>query len=254
AISAAYLDTAMKKFITQTVSYYKNKIHSWAVISEPLADNGSIRTNANTSTSGSDVVVWSNFMGKAFGDSAFRFAHAADPSASLFIDESYLDVYPAKVDSLIGYVNRLKGKGAQVDGVGVILHLNFSNSSSASSYANIDNAFKKLGAAGLKVRISALDINENPLGKPNFDPTDVYKLDYQAVAYKFVIDSYIKNIPAAQRAGICLWGVDDGHSNISIIPVTSTTTSTTSVSPLLFDSNFTKKPAFSAVLQSAKGQ
>ncbi len=246
------LDTAMNKFITQTITHYKDKIHSWAVVSEPLADNGSVGLNSGRSTTSSDVVVWSAYMGKDFALKALNYAHAADPTASLYMEESYLDVYAIKVDSLISYVNYLKGKGAQVDGIGVQLFINISNGTGLNTYANIEIAFRKLGATGLKIRISALSVNENPLAKPFFDPTDVYKLNYQAETYKYIIDSYVKNIPAAQRTGITIWGIDDAHANLLIRA--DKNTPITSISPLLFNGNFAKKPAFSAVFLSTNGK
>lgn len=239
---ATLLDAALNDFITKTVTHYKGKVKAWDVINEILADNGSIRNNSNTSTTPTDVLVWSNYLGKSFGVKAFTYAHAADPSALLFINDYALESSNAKVDSLVAYVNYLKANGVQVDGIGTQMHININ-----TSYAGIDNAFQKLAATGLKVRISELDVCANPLSKPNFLTTYTqYAYIYQANMYKYVIDSYIKNVPAAQRYGVTIWGVDDPESWII--------TSQGKVdAPLLFDKNFAKKPAYSAVLKALKG-
>ena len=250
----AKLDTAMSTYIAATVGHYAGKVKSWAVINEPLANDGSIRTNGNTTVpiGATDYLVWSNYFGKQYGINAFNYAKAADPNALLFIDESGLDVYKSKVDSLISYANFLVAQGCKVDGIGVQMKVNFDYSSSSSSYAVIDRAFQLLGQTNFKIRISSLSVNENPFKKPDLSATDPIAMDGQAQVFKYVLDSYIKNVPAAQRAGVIFGGVDDNTSNVVLDPTTSPVTK--SIAPLLFNANFAKKPAFSAVSQSLKGK
>jgi endo-1,4-beta-xylanase len=77
------------------------------------------------------------------------------------------------------------------------------------------------------------------------DPT---LLAFQADKYRYVVSSYIKNVPAAQRYGITVWGVDDPESWII-------TSQKLQDAPLLFDKNFAKKPAYSGYIQgSQKGK
>jgi endo-1,4-beta-xylanase len=57
----------------------------------------------------------------------------------------------------------------------------------------------------------------------------------------------MKYVPAAQRYGITVWGVDDATSWII-------TSQKKSDYPLLFDKNFAKKPAYAAFLQALKSQ
>ncbi|MDP4210174.1 MAG: endo-1,4-beta-xylanase [Bacteroidota bacterium] len=240
---AALLDAALNDFITKTVTHYKGEVKAWDVINEILADNGAIRNNSNTDTKPADVLVWSNYLGKSFGVKAFTYAHAADPSALLFINDYALESNNAKVDSLVAYVNYLKANGVQVDGIGTQMHININ-----TSYAGIDNAFQKLAATGLKVRISELDVCANPLAKPNFlTAYTKYAYDYQANMYKYVVDSYIKNVPAAQRYGVTIWGVDDPESWIIVSQGKVD-------APLLFDKNFAKKPAYSGVLKALQAK
>jgi endo-1,4-beta-xylanase len=171
---------------------------------------------------------------------AFNYAKAADPDALLFINDYNLESSPAKLDSLIAYVNELKGKGAKVDGIGTQMHMSIN-----TRYTDIDNMFRKLAATGLKVRISELDIRVNPNDKVGYEliPTTA---SYQADMYYYVIRSYINNVPAAQRHGVTIWGVDDRTSWIR-------TSQNKMDFPLLFDEALRKKPAYSGVLKALRG-
>ncbi|WP_234734220.1 endo-1,4-beta-xylanase [Tellurirhabdus bombi] len=243
---AKAVDNALNDFITKTVTHYKGKINAWDVVNEPMADgNGALRTNSNTTVPAgtTDFFFWSQYLGRNWGLKAFQYAAAADPAAELYINDYNLESNGVKLDSLIGYVNELKGKGAKIAGIGTQMHISVN-----TSYAGIDNAFKKLAATGLKVRISELDVRANPLDKGDFNPaSNPQALAYQAVMYKYVVDSYMKHVPAAQRAGITIWGVTDADSWIVVNQKKLDF-------PLLFNANYEKKPAYSAVLQGLKGQ
>lgn len=231
------VDQALGNFITQTVTHYKGKIKAWDVINEMFADDGNIRNNNNTVTTPSDVFVWSNYLGRDYGVKAFGYAAAADSAATLFINDYNLESQPAKLDSLIAYVKEIKARGAKVDGIGTQMHISWN-----SNYARIDAMFQKLAATGLKVRISELDVRVNPDNKAGFLETALFD-GYQADTYKYVVQSYRKNVPAAQQFGITIWGIGDLDSWLY---------NAGSDFPLMFDVNYAKKPAFTAVLQALK--
>lgn len=241
---AARLDTALNKWITAAVTRYAGKIKAWDVVNELFAEDGNLRNNNNTSTTDNNTLVWSNYLGREYAVKAFNYAKAADPAALLFINDYNLESSTAKLDSLVAYVKELQGRGVKIDGIGTQMHTGIN-----ASYNAIDNMFKKLAATGLKVRISELDVRLNPLNKSEYPAVDVPATIYasQADMYKYIVNSYMKNVPAAQQYGITVWGVDDATSWII--------TSQKKVDyPLLFDKNFVKKPAYAAVLQALRGQ
>lgn len=102
---------------------------------------------------------------------------------------------------------------------------------------------QKLAASGLKIRISELDV-KTVVGSAAGGPTPQL-LAYQAVTFKYTVASYIKYIPAAQRAGITIWGINDKNSWLY---------NNGAEYPLLYDNNYNKKPAYSGVLQALKGK
>jgi endo-1,4-beta-xylanase len=143
------------------------------------------------------------------------------------------------LDSLLAYVNELKGKGAKIDGIGTQMHISINTSKTA-----IDNMFVKLAATGLKVRVSELDIRINPNNLTGF-AASAQNLSDQAAMYKYVAESFIRNVPAAQRYDFTIWGVADSDSWII-------TALHKEDFPLLFDASYGKKPAYTSLLQGLK--
>jgi endo-1,4-beta-xylanase len=238
---AAKVDEALGTFITAIVNRYKNKVKAWDVVNELFTENGSIRNNANTLPSGNvpaDLFVWSEYLGRDYAFKAFKYAEAADPTALLYINDYNLESSPAKLDSLIKFVAELKTRGAKVDGIGTQMHVTRN-----SSVASIDAMMQKLAATGLKIRISELDV-KTVLSNSSGQATP-QMLGYQASMYKYIVNSYMKYIPAAQRAGITIWGVNDRNSWLY---------SNGTEFPLLYDNDYNKKPAYGAVLQALRGQ
>jgi endo-1,4-beta-xylanase len=229
----ARLDQALNSFITQIVTRYKNKVKAWDVVNELFTEDGNIRNNNNTSTTPTDVLVWSHYLGRDYALKAFNYARAADPNADLYINDYNLESSPRKLDSLIAFVGELKRKGAKVDGIGTQMHI-FWN----SSHAGIDAMFQKLAATGLKIRVSELDVRINPTNKGSFI-FDKYMEGYQAQMYNYVVKSYIKHVPPAQRAGITIWGISDN---------TSWLYNNGRDFPLLYRADFSKKQAYGGVL------
>ncbi|MDB5193656.1 MAG: endo,4-beta-xylanase precursor [Segetibacter sp.] len=238
---ATKVDQALSSWITTIVQRYAGKIKAWDVINELFTESGAIRNNVNTvpAVAPADMFVWSEYLGRDYALKAFNYAKAADPSALLFINDYNLESNSIKLDSLIAYVKELQARGAKVDGIGTQMHMSIN-----TTYNGIDAMFQKLAASGLLVRVSELDVRVNPGDKTAFS-TIPTTLSYQADMYKYVVNSYLKNVPAAQRHGITIWGVDDP---------TSWLYKNGNDYPLLFDRNFAKKPAYGAVLQALRGQ
>ena len=235
------VDTAMRRFIRNTMTRYAGKVKAWDVVNEPMADGtGQLRNSQNTSvTAGAtDYFIWPEYLGRDYALKAFQYAKEADPTALLFINDYNLES-GRKLDSLIAYVQYLKGKGAPIDGIGTQMHININ-----TSLAGIDDMFRKLAATGLKVRVSELDIRVNPSDQASFSMNSAAHIS-QANMYKHVINSYAQNVPAAQRHGITIWNVTDADSWI-VLYMKKTDF------PLLFNADYSKKPAFDTSLQVLK--
>jgi endo-1,4-beta-xylanase len=240
---ATKLDQALNTFITGMVSHYKGTVKAWDVVNEVVSPSGALRTVNNSTDisdkTASDILIWSEYMGRDYVYKAFKYAEAADPAAKLFINDYGLESSAAKVDSLIALVKEMKARGAKIDGIGTQMHIAWN-----ADVAGIDAMMQKLGATGLLIRISEMDVKANPLFKPNFAMTFLDG-NYQAAMYKYVIQSYLKYIPKAQQHGITIWGITD---NTSWLYKNGTEF------PLMYNADYSKKQAYAAVLQALKGQ
>ncbi|WP_028787246.1 endo-1,4-beta-xylanase [Terrimonas ferruginea] len=235
------VDESLSSFITTTVNRYKNKVRAWDVVNELFTEDGNIRNNTNTPTPSNvtDQFVWSEYLGRDYALKAFNYAKAADPTALFFINDFNLESSPAKLDSLIKFVTELKNRGAKVDGIGTQMHISIN-----TSFNGIATMFRKLAATGLKIKITELDIRVNPNNFAWYAPTEAL-LNTQAAMYKYVVQEYIRSVPADQRYGITIWGVDDPGSWIVV-------TQSRTDHPLLYDKDFKRKVAYDGVYQGLK--
>lgn len=234
------VDSLLEDYITATVNHFKDRVKAWDVVNEMFTDNGAIRNSVNTTIpeGATDYFLWSNYLGRDFAYNAFKYAEAADPTADLYINDYNLEYSPQKVDSLIKHVAELKERGAKVDGIGTQMHISW-----RTDLGKMEDMFRKLGQTGLKIRISELDI-KTVMGSPAGAPTDLLN-SYQAAMAKKVVELYLKHIPAPQRAGITIWGINDGNSWVS---------DGGKEFALFYNDNYEKKPAYGAFLAALLGK
>lgn len=240
---ATVIDNEMKRYITTTMTHYSGKITAWDVVNECLSDNGALRTNSNYTIPAANIsnqFLYGQYLGVKYNADnyvlkAFQYAKLADPASLRFINDYNLEYSKSKVDSMKALVNFINKSGALVDGIGTQMHISLS-----TSLSSIDYAFQTLASTGVKIRISELDVVLNSSKTKPFTP-GANLLSAQAAMYKYVVQSYLKNVPAAQRFGITVWGVSDTDSWLN--------TSASPDQPLLFDLNYNKKAAYNGFKQ-----
>jgi len=204
---------ALTDWISKMVTNCKDYVHAWDVVNEPMDDGNpyNLKTGIGKSKS-EDQFYWQDYIGKDYAVLAFnlarKYGHTTD---KLFINDYGLEANTEKCKGLIAYVDYIESKGAKVDGIGTQMHIDIHADS-----AKIVKMFQLLAATGKLIKISELDIG---LGG-NTQTADATKEQYleQAKMYKFVIDQYFKNIPAAQRYGITFWSALDSPANSSWRP------------------------------------
>ncbi|HEX5994438.1 MAG TPA: endo-1,4-beta-xylanase, partial [Jiangellales bacterium] len=154
-------------------------------------------------------------------EAAFRAARAADPGAKLCYNDYNTDDWThAKTQAVYNLVRDFKQRGVPIDCVGFQSHFN-----SGSPYpSNYRTTLQNFAALGVDVQITELDIEGSGTTQAN--------------TYRNVVNDCLA---VARCNGITVWGIRDSDSWRS------------GGTPLLFDGNGNKKPAYDAVLSALNG-
>ncbi len=229
----------MKDHISTLVGRYRGKIQSWDVVNEAIDDGGSAETAQTENLRHSS---WLQAMGPEYLTLAFKFAHEADPDATLYYNDYGIEAGPKHASSLV-LLKRLIQDGAPIHGVGIQGHW----STAAIPYAALDKAIADYAELGLKVSITELDVtirgaSGGQFGRgPGFrgrrfsgPPPSPQDLEAQADAYARLFAIFIQHKGTVERA--TFWGLSDRR------------TWRFGQHPLIFDSNNQRKPAYGAIV------
>jgi endo-1,4-beta-xylanase len=234
----------MRDHIQTVVGRYQGRIRGWDVVNEALADDGKLRKSN-----------WQKIIGDDFIEKAFEYAHEADPKAELYYNDFSLENEP-KRNGAIALIKKLKAEGMPITAVGLQGHFKMNWPTVEEEDATVSD-FAKLG---VKVMITELDVDvvRATQGNRTADieanarrvaggniysnglPADVQ----QALAKRYadLFGVFVKHRDVVER--VTFWGVTDGDSWLNF-PWRKNY-------PLLFDRDGRPKPAFEAVLRTAR--
>ncbi|MFI6455664.1 endo-1,4-beta-xylanase [Streptosporangium amethystogenes] len=165
--------------------------------------------------------VFQQRLGNGFIEEAFRTARAADPDAKLcYNDYNTDDANAAKTRAVYNMVQDFKARGVPIDCVGFQSHFN----GQSPVPGNYQQNLAQFAALGVDVQITELDIEGSGTAQAN--------------SYRSVVNACLA---VSRCTGITVWGIPDHYSWRS------------SGTPLLFDGNYNKKPAYDAVLTALGG-
>jgi endo-1,4-beta-xylanase len=211
----AELQAVTDEHIETVVGRYAGRIERWDVVNEPLATLGTGRAGS----------VWDDLLGPGWIAHAFRVAHAADPTAELWLNEYGTDWVPGKHAALLALVSELVGEGVPIHGVGLQTHR---LSPTGPTPATFEQQLRDLADLGLEVAITELDIPTNP--------NDANGPTNQAAAYARIASACLA-VPACVE--ITTWGITDAKTWLDALGTFPTPTR-----PLLFDGSYAPKPAY----------
>jgi endo-1,4-beta-xylanase len=223
----------LQTHIATVVGRYKGRIRGWDVVNEALNEDGTLRDSP-----------WRRGIGDDYVAQAFQFARETDPNAELYYNDYNLVTRPEKRAGAIRIIKDLQQRGIRIDAVGEQGHWRLN----LPTAADLDQAITELGATGVKVMITELDVNLLPPGQPargqppspesnpyaNGLPDDMQ----QALA-RYYGDAFrvlLKHRDDISR--VTFWGVSDGDSWLNRGRVNH---------PLLWDRQRQPKPAFDEV-------
>ncbi|AFH62890.1 endo-1,4-beta-xylanase [Paenibacillus caseinilyticus] len=220
----------MKRHIDTVVGRYKGRIYAWDVVNEVI-DPSQPQGLRNS--------LWYQIAGEEYIEKAFEYAHAADPSAKLFIND-YNTHDPVKRQYLYDLIKRLKEKGIPVDGVGHQMH----NSIQSPSPQQIDATIGTFRDLGIEQQITELDMSSYTNDTDSWETFPVDLQIRQAYQYKDTFDVFKKH--KDQITAVIFWGKDDGNTWLRTFPTVRKNW------PLLFDENLQAKYAYWALVDPGK--
>lgn len=149
-----YIRKVMTNHITRTVNHFKDRVVSWDVVNEPLAD-----FDTASGTGGLRKNIWYEALGENYITNAFVAARKADPQAKLYINEFGLEVDGARWETFLALIKKLKSQGAPIDGVGFQAHVY--DSDDVINTATLRSHIRELAALGVQSRISEMDVHSD---------------------------------------------------------------------------------------------
>ncbi len=199
-----------------TVNFY-----AWDVVNEAWLDDGSARQpggyNTNPDTSG-----WVKVFGdNSFIEPAFEYARKYAPEGCKLYYNDFNEYMPQKTDAIVKMANELKEKGL-IDGIGMQSHLDV-NFPGISAYKQ---ALAKFAETGLDIQVTELDATTSDTSEAGFET--------QAKYYSDIMDACVEY--ADHISAVVFWGTTDDKSWRA------------SKSPLLFNEDYTAKPAFYSIV------
>lgn len=201
--------------ITTVMERYRDRVHRWDVVNEPLATVGA---------GPSESVFW-DVLGPGWVGDAFRTAHAVDPTAELWLNETGTDYLPAKHDALLALVSGLVADGVPIHGVGIQGHR---FTVDGPDPATLERQLRDFTDLGLAVAITELDVATNPA-----DPAWPQR---QADAYGRMVGVCLAVVGCEE---ITMWGLTDRSTWLDSFAGLPKPTR-----PLLFDEALAPKPAY----------
>ena len=229
-LSRQELLAILKNHIFNVVGHWKGKIQEWDVANEVLDDN---QTSINSNPKAYDLrpSVWATGIGEDFLDSAFVWAHQADPEAKLILNDYGVEGKGwGKTEALYNLASRLRNSGIPIDGVGLQCHMD----AGLNYISSIEQNIARYQKANFLCRITELDlgIDNNTAAALQQQGEDFYRLARIAMKY--------------DNCGmLMIWGLTDDLTWRS------------GRRPLLYDANNQPKPAYygvHAALRQADGQ
>jgi len=207
----------LKNHILNVVGHYKGKVKEWDVANEVLSDN---QTSIYKDPKAYDLrpSVWATGIGEDFLDSAFVWAHQADPDARLILNDYGVEGKGwGKSEALYNLATRLRNSGIPIDGVGLQCHLD----ADLNYYSAIDKNIARYQEAGFLCHLTEMDLG--------ITGTTTATLKMQGEAY-YRLTKIAMQYPCCQS--LMIWGLTDDLSW------------RTGKNPLLFDASNQKKQAY----------
>ena len=223
--------SVLKNHIDSVVGHWKGKVAEWDVVNEAINDD----YNHDWRSTGS---VWYEGIGPEFLDSAFVWAHAADPDAELCYNDYAVEWGindGSKAGFVLDQVKRWKANGIPITCVGTQTHIEIAHETTPQ---NVRAFAKALAELDVTLNITELDI-----GFPKGSAGKLTAADYekQGHLYRQFMDVFLEE---PNMGEFVIWGLTDAHSWLD--------EQQGKTEGLLYDKQYKPKPAYDSIMVSLK--
>ncbi len=216
--------TILKDHIFTVVSHYRGQVNMWDVVNEAVTDDGKLRNS-----------IWYRVIGPDYLDWAFRWAHEANPQAHLFYNDYGAEGLNTKSDAIYALVKGMLQRGVPIYGVGLQMHTSILN---APREQDVIANMQRLATLDLKVQITEMDVQVQGDTHPM-----AQRLALQAQTYS---DMLHVCLTVKTCEAFVMWGFTDRYTWIP-------SATGHPDAPLIFDTSYHPKPAYTALSQELKG-
>jgi endo-1,4-beta-xylanase len=213
----AHIDTIVRR--------YAGTVAQWDVVNEPLTAFGDPGT-----TDGLEPYIFHRLLGPDYIAEALAVAHAADPTAKLFVNDFFVLAPGAKQDRFFRLARELLAAGAPLHGVGFQGHIMPPFGPRFRPTATeMQATFERFAALGLEIEVTEVDVTV-----PAATPCEFAR---QGDVYCDIMAACLA-VPACR--GVTVWGMGDGFTWIkNFFGVDGR--------PLIYDLTWQPKPAYRAL-------
>jgi endo-1,4-beta-xylanase len=220
SIDAKELRGILRNHITTEVKRYKGRIQQWDVVNEVFEEDGSLRNS-----------IWLQQLGPSYIADAFRWAHAADPKAKLFLNDYNVEGVNAKSTAYYNLAKELRARGVPVQGFGIQGHLGIQYGFPGQVAENL----ARFEALGMQTAFTEVDVRM-------VLPVDSTKLATQADYFRRLLDACLG---ARSCRSFTVWGYTDKYSWVPGVFAGEGAAT-------LMDEEFGRKPAYGAMREGLR--
>lgn len=220
------LRAILKEHIYTVVGHYEGDLYQWDVTNEIFDGQGRLRMQEN---------IWLRELGPGIIADAFRWAHEADPSAKLFLNDYGVEGINAKSTAYYELAKQLLADGVPLHGFSAQAHWDMRWGMPQDIEAN----FQRFDDLGLETAITELDVRFTlpPSGIPTQD-----QLERQS---KYYTDTLQACLNVLGCKSFTVWGFNDTYSWVPVF------FEGTGAATIMFE-DYTAKPAYYDMLAMLK--
>jgi endo-1,4-beta-xylanase len=229
--------------IRTLVGRYKGRVKIWDVVNEAIDED----------EKGWRQSPFYTIAGPEFMERAFRWAHEADPQATLLYND-YNEHNPGRRAFLVGILRDYRKRGVPIHGVGFQGHVGLEY----PDLAEYEKSIEAIAGEGLPIHVTELDVDVLPraTGYTGAEISTNYALSEQlnpwktglppeidaklTARYRQLFELFLKHRRSIAR--VTTWGTFDGESWKNNFPVRGRTNY-----PLLFDRQLQPKAAYAGI-------